>query len=85
MDTLSYISLMTRVASDISVMDDGVQARIGALAGRKRVRVEELRETLRELSWSLSTQSLMATSALSHAVAQEERLQAIEERLREKG
>jgi hypothetical protein len=84
MDTLSLVSLMTRVAVETSAMDDDVQARLRKLDGRKRVPAEAMRETLRDLSHACLVQSAVASSVLAWAVGQEERIQALEARLNEK-
>lgn len=78
MDTLSLIAVMQRIANEATIIDDSVKERIGSLAYSKSVSVEDHRQALRDLSWSLNVLQLMSTTVLAHAVTQEERIAALE-------
>ena len=81
MDTLSLVLELNRAAVEAAAMDEGVQAQIRAIRGKRHVHPSDLEEALKNLSWSLSVQSLTATSVMSWAVDQELRAQALEARL----
>ena len=76
MDTLSLIHVLSRVQIDAAKMAEQVQARIRE--PRKKVSPEEYHRALEDLSWSLTVMSQMSGVVVSHAVHQEERLQALE-------